>query len=126
MPFKDLVVRKNMFALLVSYTIYTDCSVAMSSVTTQLFLSELHPAALEYSLYSLAVSLTGLGCNLMFFWVKPHVKVRMETWLITGYILVLIIPIWGCIGLSDVGFGFKVRCLLSFSSAQKRRVSHKQ
>ena len=80
----------------------------MSSVTSQIFLAELHPAALEYSLYSLAVSLLGLGCNLSFFWIKPHVKVRMETWLIAGYVLILIVPIWGCVGLSSVEFGFKV------------------
>ncbi|KAJ9609001.1 hypothetical protein H2200_006772 [Cladophialophora chaetospira] len=107
-PFNDLVVRKNMSALLVSYTVYTDCTIAISSVVSQLFLAEIHPSALEWSLYSLAASLTGLLCPLIFLWIRPWVKVRLETWLLGGYILILVIPVWGCVGLANVDLGFKV------------------
>ncbi|KAK8064261.1 autophagy-related protein 22 [Apiospora saccharicola] len=90
-PLKDLFRRKNMALLLLSYTIYTDTVFAVSSVTSQLFFTEMKPDALEISLYSLANSF-------------------LESWLIIGYAMILIVPVWGCIGLSEaVDFGFKYR-----------------
>ena len=100
-----------MSALLASYTIYTDCAIAVSSVMTQLFLTELRPGALEYSLFSLAQSLLGLICVLIFFWIRPWVKFRLETWLIVGYMLILVIAAWGYVGFSSVDFGLKVSLL---------------
>lgn len=107
-PFRDLIVRKNMLFLLVSYTVYTDTVFAMSAVTAQLFYATIKPSTLEYSVYALAQNLFGLICTLSFYLVqcrKPH---ALEEWLVFGYALILIVPAWGCIGLADVDFGFKV------------------
>jgi hypothetical protein len=109
MPLKELVIRKNMAALLVSYTIYTDAAFAISSATSQLFIAEIRPGALEFSLYSLAQSLFLLGCSLGFLYIQPLFSIRLETWYISGLGLILLIPVWACIGLADVNFGFKVR-----------------
>ena len=70
MPFKDLLTRKNMAAILVSYTIYTDSTFAVSSVISQLFIAEVRPSTLEFSLYSLAQSLFLMGCTLAFLWMS--------------------------------------------------------
>lgn len=107
-PFRDLVVRKNMLLFLVSYTVYTDTIFAMSAVTAQLFYVTIKPSTLEYSLYTLAQNLFGFTCTLSFYLIqhrKPH---ALEKWLVFGYALVLIVPAWGCIGLAEVSFGFKV------------------
>jgi len=77
-------------------------------VTGQLFVAEIHPGALEYSLYALAQTLIQLVLAVIFLWIRPKLSVKLETWLIIGYGLILIIPLWGCIGLSNVDFGFKV------------------
>ena len=97
-----------MAALLISYTIYTDSAFAVNSVTGQIFVAEIRPAALEFSLYSLAQSLLLLVCSLGFLFVQRRLSIRLETWLIIGLAMLLLIPIWGCIGLSNVNFGFKV------------------
>jgi hypothetical protein len=108
-PFRDLFKRKNMFFLLLSFTIYTDTVFALNSVTSQLYFSEVLPDTLEYSLYSLAGNLFLIVCTVAFyFWQTWRPPFRLEYWLIIGYALVLIIPVWGCIGLADVNFGFKV------------------
>ena len=109
MPFKDLATHKNMAALLVSYTIYTDTTFAVSSVITQLFVTEIRPSTLEISLFALAQSLFLIGCTLVFLWIQPCFRIRLETWLICGYALMILVPVWACIGLADVNFGFKVR-----------------
>ncbi|KIX01250.1 uncharacterized protein Z518_08975 [Rhinocladiella mackenziei CBS 650.93] len=108
-PFKDLLLRKNMLALLVSYTIYTDSTFTLISIVGQLFVAEVHPSTLEYSLYSLSQSLLSIGCTVAFFVIRPYIRIKLETWLIMGYALILLIPAWGCIGLSSVDFGFKNR-----------------
>jgi hypothetical protein len=110
-PFEDLLSRKNMLALLLSYTIYTDTSFALNSVTSQLYFAEVKPDTLEYSLYTIASNLFQLGCTMGFFglqiWWPPF---NLERWLIVGYGLILIIPIWGSIGLAgNIDFGFRVR-----------------
>ena len=97
-----------MAALLVSYTIYTDTTFAVSSVITQLFVAEIRPGTLEYSLYSLAQYVLMLVCTLVFLWIRPHLSITLESWLIVGYAIILVIPIWGCTGRSTVNFGFKV------------------
>lgn len=109
-PFKDLLQRKNMFVLLLSYTIYTDTIFALNSVTSQLYFVEVLPDTLEYSLYSLAGNVfqvvCGMGFYLLQIWRSPF---SLERWLMLGYALILIIPVWGCIGLADnTNFGFKV------------------
>lgn len=94
--------------MLIAYTIYTDATFAMSSITSQLYIAEVHPSTLEYSLYSLAQNLFQIGCLLMFLTIFHFSRVRLNAWLFVGYLMILIIPVWGMIGLSSVNFGFKV------------------
>lgn len=109
MPLKDLLVRKNMAALLVSFTIWTDTVFAINSNISQLFIAEIRPQALEFSLFMLAQSLFLLGTSLAFLFVQPHVRIRLETWYIIGLITTMVVPAWACIGIADVSFGSKVR-----------------
>ena len=109
-PFRDLLQRKNMLLLLLSYTIYTDTSFALNSVTAQLYFTEVKPDTLEYSLYTIAANIFILVCTLGFYilqkWRSPF---RLEYWLVIGYALILVVPLWGCIGLADsINFGYKV------------------
>lgn len=109
-PFQDLLQRKNMLVLLLSYTIYTDTTLVLSSVTSQLYFTEVKPDILEYSLYSLAGNIFGVVCTLGFYllqnWRPPF---NLEYWLILGYALILVVPLWGCIGLANnISFGMKV------------------
>ena len=99
-----------MAILLLSYTIYTDTSFALSSVTSQLYFTEVKPDALEYSLYSMAANIFGVVTALGFYlWQTWRPLFGLEYWLVIGYALILIVPIWGCIGLAgDIDFGFKV------------------
>lgn len=111
MPFYHLTKRKNMACLLLSYTIYVDASFAVSSVTSQLFFVEIKPNTMEYSLYAITSSIfTGI-MSLAFYYLQSWRPVMsLEKWLIVGYAMILVIPIWGCIGLAEtVGFGFKYR-----------------
>lgn len=109
-PFRDLSKRRSMAALLVSYTIYTDTTYAISSVTSQLFVLEVMPGTLEISLYALASTISGVICTVGFMAIRPYVPIRLETWLLIGYGIMILIPVWGSIGLSAsvVNFGFKV------------------
>ena len=107
-PIRDLTTRRSLGALLIAYTIFVDSLFAVSSVTSQLFISEVHPDALEYSLYSLAQTLLQAILPILFLGIQTHLSIRLETWMIIGYVLILIVPIWGCIGLSNIDFGFKV------------------
>ncbi|KAE9381972.1 hypothetical protein N431DRAFT_16241 [Stipitochalara longipes BDJ] len=121
-PLKDLFRRKNMAVLLLSYTIYTDTSFALNSVTAQLYFAEVKPDTLEYSLYSMAANIFGVVTSLGFYllqtWRPPF---SLEHWLIIGYALILIVPIWGCIGFADnINFGFKVQLsILCFASSSQ-------
>ena len=99
--------------LLISFTIYTDTQFAIGSVTSQLFVLEIRPGTLEYSLYSLCQVLCIIGCNVFFLGIQPLLPVSLEAWLISGYALSVIIPIWGIIGFADIDFGFKVSSSLS-------------
>ncbi|KAK5691001.1 hypothetical protein LTR17_025776 [Elasticomyces elasticus] len=108
-PLQDLVRRKNMAFLLIAYTIYVDTLFAVSSVSGQLFVAEIRPGALEYSLYSIAQVVCIIGCQAMFLWVRPHLPFSLEKWLIAGYAIFLILPIWGLIGFASVRFGWKTR-----------------
>ncbi|KAK5714973.1 hypothetical protein LTR15_010389 [Elasticomyces elasticus] len=108
-PLQDLVRRKNMAFLLIAYTIYVDTLFAVSSVAGQLFVAEIRPGALEYSLYSLAQVLCIIGCQAMFLWIRPHLPFSLEKWLIAGYATSLILPVWGLIGFASVRFGWKTR-----------------
>ncbi|KAF2171428.1 hypothetical protein M409DRAFT_18545 [Zasmidium cellare ATCC 36951] len=108
-PFRDLLVRRSMAALLISYTIYTDSTYAVASVTSQLFVTEVRPGTLEISLYALTSTISGVVCTVLFLWVRPFVPIKLETWLLVGYGLLILIPVWGCIGFADVDFGFKER-----------------
>ena len=97
-----------MALLLISFTIYTDTTYAISSVTNQLFIAEVRPDTLEVSLYALASTISGVVCTVGFMWVRPFVPIRLESWLLIGYGIIILIPIWGCIGIADVSFGYKV------------------
>lgn len=110
-PFRDLSKRRSMAALLVSYTIYTDTTYAISSVTSQLFVLEVMPGTLEISLYALASTISGVICTVGFMAIRPYVPIRLETWLLIGYGIMILIPVWGSIGLSAsvFKFGFKAR-----------------
>jgi MFS-type transporter involved in bile tolerance (Atg22 family) len=114
MPLKDLLLRKNMAALLISYTIWTDTVFAINSNISQLFIAEVRPGALEFSLYSLAQSVFLLATSLLFLFVRPHLRIRLETWYIIGLVVTLLIPTWACIGIADVNFGSKVSCSSSW------------
>jgi hypothetical protein len=64
----------------------------------------------KYSLYSMAFNIfraaTTWGFYLWQIWRPPF---SLEYWLVIAYDLILIVPIWGCIGLADnINFGFKV------------------
>lgn len=109
-PFKDLMKRKNMFVMLLSFTIFNDVLLAMGSVTGQLFFIEIVPDALETSLYSLAGLFFQIAGTLGFFFLQAYKPpFRLEYMMIFGYALILIVPIWGCIGLkAGLNFGFKV------------------
>lgn len=112
-----------MAALLVSYTIYTDTTYAISSVTSQLFVLEVMPGTLEISLYALASTISGVICTVGFMAIRPYVPIRLETWLLIGYGIMILIPVWGSIGLSAsvVNFGFKV----SFDTKHKLPIRSK-
>ncbi|KAG9235081.1 autophagy-related protein 22-like protein [Amylocarpus encephaloides] len=110
-PFRDLLHRKNMLVLLLSYTIYTDTVFALNSVTAQLYFTEIKPDTLEYSLYAMSGNIFIFICSSAFYvlqiWRPPF---KLEYWLVLGYALILVVPIWGCIGLGDnINFGFKKR-----------------
>ncbi|KAH9212521.1 autophagy-related protein 22-like protein [Leptodontidium sp. 2 PMI_412] len=110
-PLKDLSKRKNMAVLLLSYTIYVDTVFALNSVTGQLYYVQVLPDTLEFTLYSMAFTIFGAVTTLAFYllqvWRPPF---RLEYWLVIGYAIILIIPIWGCIGFVDnIDFGFKNR-----------------
>jgi hypothetical protein len=97
-----------MAILLVSFTIYTDTTYAISSVTSQLFVLEVLPDTLEISLYALASTVSGVVCSVGFMALRPYVPIRLETWLLIGYGIMILIPVWGAIGFANVSFGFKV------------------
>jgi hypothetical protein len=107
-PFRDLSKRRSMAALLISFTIYTDTTYAISSVTSQLFILEVYPGTLEISLYALASTISGVVCSVGFMALRPHIPIRLETWLLIGYGIMILIPVWGAIGFANVSFGFKV------------------
>ena len=123
-PFRDLSKRRSMAALLVSFTIYTDTTYAISSVTNQLFVLEVMPGTLEISLYALASTISGVVCTVGFMAVRPYVPIRLEAWLLIGYGIMILIPVWGSIGLSAsvVNFGFKVslETKLNFTSGNSK------
>lgn len=109
LPFIDLIKRKNMLFLLLSYTIFVDTALALSSVTGQLFFVEVHPDVLEITIYSIANVLFAIFGNLAFLGLqswKP--KLKLEYWLIVSYALRVLIPVWGCIGFANIDFGLKV------------------
>ena len=97
-----------MAILLISFTIYTDTTYAISSVTSQLFVLEVLPDTLEISLYALASTVSGVVCSVGFMALRPYVPIRLETWLLIGYGIMILIPVWGAIGFANVSFGFKV------------------
>ncbi|CZS99427.1 uncharacterized protein RAG0_07746 [Rhynchosporium agropyri] len=110
-PLKDMGKRKNMAALLLSYTSYVDTLFVLSSVTGQLYFVEILPDALEFTLYTMATTIFGAITTLAFYslqvWRPPF---KIEQRLVIGYSLVLVIPIWGRIELADdINFGFKNR-----------------
>ncbi|PVH89376.1 hypothetical protein DL98DRAFT_647904 [Cadophora sp. DSE1049] len=110
-PLRDLSRRKNMAVLLLSYTVYVDTVFALNSVTGQLYFVQVMPDTLEYTLYNMAFTVFGAITTLGFYaiqvWRPPF---RLEHWLVIGYAIILIIPIWGCIGFADNdSFGFKNR-----------------
>ncbi|KAI1846241.1 hypothetical protein JX265_010618 [Neoarthrinium moseri] len=109
-PFKQLLRRKNMLFLLLAYTIYSDTNFALSSIISQLYFAEVHPDTLEFSLYILASNLFTVICTLAFYLVHRKLQFKLEKGLILGYGLILIVPIWGCIGIADQDkFGDKHR-----------------
>jgi hypothetical protein len=118
-----------MALLLVSFTIYTDTTYAISSVTSQLFILEVLPDTLEITLYALASTISGVICSVGFMALRPYVPIRLETWLLIGYGIMILIPVWGTIGLANVSFGFKVSFdtrdrLLCVNCRQKRVMIH--
>ena len=109
-PYREMLLRKrNMFLLLLAYTIYTDTLFALYSIAGQLYFIEIKPDTLEYSLYSLAGNLYYFILTIVFYLVQRRFQWDLGRCLIFGYALVLIVPVWGCIGLAkNIEFGFKV------------------
>lgn len=107
-PFKDLLQRRSMAILLISYTIYNDTAFAIASVLSQLYILELRPGTLEISLYALAATVSGAIASIGFFWIRPLLPFRLEYWLLVCYFIMILIPAWGIIGFRGVNFGFKV------------------
>lgn len=112
-PYREMLLRRrNMMFLLVAYTIYTDSLFALFSVTGQLYYAELKPDTLEYSLYSLSGNLYSVVFTLIFYVLQRRFQWDLGKCLIFGYALILVVPIWGCIGLAPyINFGFKVSYL---------------
>ncbi|KAM0708126.1 hypothetical protein Q7P35_004776 [Cladosporium inversicolor] len=108
-PFKDLLQRRSMAILLISYTVYNDTAFAIASVMSQLYILELRPGTLEISLYALAATVSGAIGALGFFWIRPLLPFRLEYWLLVCYAIMVLIPAWGIIGFAGVNFGFKSR-----------------
>lgn len=118
-PYREMFLRKrNMLFLLLAYTIYTDTLFALFSINSQLYYIEIKPNTLEYSLYSLSGNLYSLVLTLAFYLLQLRFRWSLGKCLIFGYGLILVVPVWGCIGLAgDIDFGFKV-------SATKRLFFH--
>lgn len=117
-PLYDLLRRNNMACLLLSYTIYVDTDFAVSSITSQLYFVEFKPDTLEYSLYSSGSTVFGGILNLEIYYLQTWWPLlSLQRWLIVGYATILIIPIWGCIGVSiSVDFGFEASASSLFQS----------
>lgn len=60
------------------------------------------------SLYALAMTICGVLVTVAFMVARPLIPIRLETWLLIGYGLLILIPVWGCIGFASVNFGYKV------------------
>lgn len=116
-PYQEMFLRKrNMLFLLLAYTIYTDTLFALYSITGQLYFIEVQPDTLEYSLYTLAGNLYYLVLTLAFYLLQLRFKWNLGHCLIFAYALILIVPIWGSIGLaSNIDFGFKVSTYVIFT-----------
>ena len=108
-PYREMFLRKrNMLFLLLAYTIYTDTLFALYSINSQLYFIEIQPDTFEYSLYSLAGNLYSVVITLIFYVLQLRFQWNLGKCLIFAYALILVVPIWGCIGLAGVNFGFKV------------------
>jgi MFS-type transporter involved in bile tolerance (Atg22 family) len=116
-PYREMLFRKrnmlfrkrNMLFLLLAYTISTDTLFALFSITGQLYFLEIRPDTLEYSLYNLAGNLYSFFLTLAFYFLQSRFRWDLGKCLAFGYALILVVPLWGCIGLAgNVDFGFKV------------------
>ena len=110
MPYREMFLhRRNMMFLLIAYTVYSDTLFALYSLTSQLYFIEVQPDTFEYSLYTLSGNLFWALLTVVFYVVQLRFKWDLGKVLIIGYALILIIPIWGCIGLANIeNFGLKV------------------
>lgn len=108
-PYREMFLRKrNMLFLLLAFTIYSDTLFALFSIIGQLYFIEIKPDTLEYSLYSLSGNLYSLVLTTAFYLLQRRFQWDLGKCLIFGYALMLIVPVWGCIGLAgNVDFGFK-------------------
>jgi len=122
-PYREMFLRKrNMMFLLLAYTIYSDTLFALYSLTSQLYFIEVQPDTFEYSLYTLSGNLFWALLTAVFYVAQLHFKWDLGKVLIIGYALILIIPIWGCIGLANIeNFGLKVSA--HDAPAQQTRLS---
>jgi hypothetical protein len=100
-PFRELLRRKNMLLLLVGYTVYTDTMFALLSIVGQLYYAEVQPNTLEFSLYSLVGNIFNVACTFAFYWGHRKFHFNLDKCLFVGYALMLILPVWGCIGISN-------------------------
>ncbi|KAF2763360.1 hypothetical protein EJ05DRAFT_496194 [Pseudovirgaria hyperparasitica] len=117
-PFRALLANPNMLLLLLAYTVYTDTTFATASIIGQLYYSELTPNTLEYSLYSLATYIFFVICTTAFYAAHRRWKFTLEKCFVAGYAIILLVPIWGIIGIArQDAFGYKVSRTLSSSSS---------
>ncbi|KAF7311958.1 Autophagy-related protein [Mycena indigotica] len=111
-PFRKLLHAPNMLILLLAYTIYTDTQFALISIINQLFFVTLAPNTLEYTLFTLAGQAFVIIATLALVWVQRvwGKKLNLERCLLVGYAMLLVVPVWCCIGMSHQNaFGNKHR-----------------
>ena len=106
---RDLFRHWKTTILLVGYTIYVDTTFALISVINQLFVQVVRPTTLEFSLFTLTASLTSVFFSVLWFFTHERIGFSLRTWMIIGYLIALLVPFWGSIGISsNTNVGFKV------------------
>jgi MFS-type transporter involved in bile tolerance (Atg22 family) len=100
LPFKELIKKPNILLMLLAYTVYTATTFARGLSIGQLYYAEIQPGTLEVSLYSLATYISFIICTITFCLGHRQWNFSLEKCFLLGYAIVLIVPLWGCIGVA--------------------------